>query len=747
MSVYDDLKTGIAHSDLEIPDIGMEALVPLALPEFDDPNLNKDALIEGLMEDDSPYPEVRSAVANTDDPDIPVSTIRSWTLGIIFAVILPVRFLTSCFWSDSCVTITSVSITMVLAQSFVLMSILRSFVSYYLFRWNTWAKFTQLEIHRPSFLVIIKVLVTVMGGVGVQSAYATDIVAVQCAFYNQNYNFGYQWLVVTSTQLVGFSIGGIARRFLVQPPSMSKVNSAAACKGSQLFHCNHIPLNLNQLSYPIPPHTPPHHHVTTSSMFDTLGHGKFTTADRVFDTCTLLMDVPQFTNTWSSKFMLISSHGSYDNLGNAYNVMRILNADTTFNEDTYKAYSPLFISTIFAMTYGLLFALIMAMLTHCFLFYRKQIWTQVRCSMREQPDIHAHLMSWYKQVSEWWYACIFFFMFAFSVITITIWDTKFPVQYFILALVVSFFYVIPVGMIQAITNQQVGLNMVSELIIGYALPGRPIAMMMFKTWGYITMSQGKSLKHIISSHLFTHGPLALQFTADFKLGHYMKIPPRSMFWVQVIASAITGTSQLAVQAWMFSNIPDICASDQKDGFICPRTQVFGTASIIWGVIGPIRQFSKGQVYYGKFSLLFFFPVGFVCPIISWLISKCFPNSWIRYLNFPVIFAQTAFIPPASAVNYIPWGIVGFTFQYLIRCHHFSWWTKYNYVLSAALDSGIAITAVLIFFCLQYPKNGAIGENSILKWWGNTVFSNTEDAAGKPMLTLGDGEFFGPRTWS
>lgn len=54
----------------------------------------------------------------------------------------------------------------------------------------------------------------------------------------------------------------------------------------------------------------------------------------------------------------------------------------------------------------------------------------------------------------------------------------------------AFVYVIPIGMIQAITNQQVGLNVITELVIGYALPGRPIAMMMFKTWGYITMAQG-----------------------------------------------------------------------------------------------------------------------------------------------------------------------------------------------------------------------------------------------------------------
>jgi hypothetical protein len=41
---------------------------------------------------------------------------------------------------------------------------------------------------------------------------------------------------------------------------------------------------------------------------------------------------------------------------------------------------------------------------------------------------------------------------------------------------------------------------ITELIIGYVLPGKPIAMMLFKTWGYITMAQ------------------ALTFASDFKLG-------------------------------------------------------------------------------------------------------------------------------------------------------------------------------------------------------------------------------------
>ena len=65
-----------------------------------------------------------------------------------------------------------------------------------------------------------------------------------------------------------------------------------------------------------------------------------------------------------------------------------------------------------------------------------------------------------------------------------------------------------------------------------------------------------------------------------------------MFFCQVVATIIAGTVQLGVQAWMFTNIDGMCDADQADGFICPSTQVFGTASIIWGVIGPARQFSR-----------------------------------------------------------------------------------------------------------------------------------------------------------
>jgi hypothetical protein len=105
--------------------------------------------------------------------------------------------------------------------------------------------------------------------------------------------------------------------------------------------------------------------------------------------------------------MPISSRTSYTNTGGRYNVAKIINPDATFNQEAYEAYSPLFLSTTFAISYGLSFASITATLSHAFLYYRKQIWTQARRAMHEQPDVHARLMSRYPQVPEWWYAIIF----------------------------------------------------------------------------------------------------------------------------------------------------------------------------------------------------------------------------------------------------------------------------------------------------------------------------------------------------
>jgi hypothetical protein len=57
----------------------------LPIDDFDDPNIDPTAFVL----DESVYPEVRSAVANTDDPSMPSSTFRAWVVGVMWAIIIP----------------------------------------------------------------------------------------------------------------------------------------------------------------------------------------------------------------------------------------------------------------------------------------------------------------------------------------------------------------------------------------------------------------------------------------------------------------------------------------------------------------------------------------------------------------------------------------------------------------------------------------------------------------------------------
>ncbi|KAH9917728.1 OPT oligopeptide transporter [Fomitopsis serialis] len=701
--------------------------VPVA--EFDDPNIDFDAV--GL-EDDSPYPEVRSAVANTDDPDMPVNTIRAWCIGLCWSIILPGMNQFFFFRYPS------ITVTGVVAQ-------LLSFPIGRLWaRLMPRVKFFGMSLNPGPFTVKEHVLITIMATVGYSSAYATDIIAVQRVYYDQVYNFSYQWMVVMSTQLIGFSIGGICRRYLVQPPSMIWPTNLVTCA---LFNTLHSQQYVGMGNRAGISRERFFAYAFTASFCWYFFPGYIFQALSYFSwVCWIVPDnvvvnqlfgerrirlrvffwfvtpILYYTNTWYAKYMPMSSRTSYDNLGQAYNISRIITSTGTFNQTGYEHYSPLFLSTTFAISYGLSFASITSTIVHTVLYFRRQIWVQSRRSLSEQPDIHARLMNRYPQVPEWWYGAILGEWIGRHIVQLCIHAPRLSTG---LTCLSAFIYTVPCGMIQAITNQQIALNVIAELIIGYALPGKPIAMMLFKTWGYYSMFQ------------------ALQFTSDMKLGHYMKVPPRAMFWGQVIATLVAGTVQLGVQSWMFTNIPDICNLDQKDGFTCPSTQVFGTASFIWGVIGPARQFSNGQIYYG---LVFFFIMGAVCPLVSYAISLKWPNSIFKYVNFPVIFNGSQWIPPASALNYVPWTIVGFIFNYVIRRRHFSWWTKYNYILSAAMDSGVAIAVLVIYFTLQYPANGSIGNGTIQSWWGNTVYKRTMDAQSVTYFNITGIKPFGPKHW-
>jgi ABC-type antimicrobial peptide transport system permease subunit len=63
--------------------------------------------------------------------------------------------------------------------------------------------------------------------------------------------------------------------------------------------------------------------------------------------------------------------------------------------------------------------------------------------------------------------------------TVTAYPTNLTWWAFLLAVVISFGFSLPVGIIQAVTANQIGLNVLTEFVYGYIQPGRPLALMMY----------------------------------------------------------------------------------------------------------------------------------------------------------------------------------------------------------------------------------------------------------------------------
>ncbi|KAK3333123.1 OPT family small oligopeptide transporter [Cercophora scortea] len=728
----------------------------------------KHADADAAAEEDSPYPEVRAAVRNYDE-DLPCNTVRAWTIGLSLI-----------FLGASMNTLFSLR-----SPSIGLGALIAQIVAWPM--GHGWAKvmptrqFNTLglrwSLNPGPFNIKEHSIIVVMASVSFSVAYATDIILAQVVFYKQDFGLLFQLLLTISTQSLGYGIAGMMRKFLVYPASMIwPGNLVAVTLMNAMYEKNEkkdptiiggsmpryrwfaiitgcsfvyyfIPGYLAQFlsSFSFMTWIAPQNPVINQLFGYTTGlsllpitfdwtqisgfvgsplippwHAIANTLIGVVFFFIFLASVLHYSGTWYAEFLPMSDSSTYDNTGAHYNVSRILSPEFTLDVKAYEEYSPLFLSTTFALSYGLSFAAIASLIVYTYLHHGQTIWRQYKNSTTEKPDIHMKLMRKYKEAPTWWYMSLFVIMLALGFVTILGWPTNMTWWAFLLAVFISFVFSLPIGIIQAVTNNQIGLNVVTEFVYGYIQPGRPLALMIFKTFGYITMSQ------------------ALTFVSDLKFGHYMKIPPRTMFMAQVVATTFSCFIQIMALNYALRTIPDVCTPWQPEHFTCPGGRVFFSASVIWGLIGPARMFSPGQIYSGLFI---FFLIGAVVPVIIYFAAKRYPKSPVKFLMAPLIFGGAGSIPPATPLNYLSWGIVGFVFQYLIRNRHFAWWSRLNFLTSSGLDLGLALATLLIFFAFTL--------NSIdpPAWWGNDIVTSTMDAQGTAIQRFVEvGKTFGPSVW-
>ncbi|WCJ32636.1 oligopeptide transporter [Euphorbia peplus] len=701
-----------------------------------------DASASTVLDENSPIEQVSLTVPATDDSSLPTITFRMWSLGSVACILL--SFLNQFFWyRREPLTITSISAQIAVVPLGHLMA--ATITDKVFFRGKRW----EFSLNPGPFNVKEHVLITIFANAGAGNVYAIHIVSAVKIFYKKELSFFVAFLVVITTQVLGFGWAGVFRRYLVEPAAMWWPQNlvqvslfralhekeerrrgrltrnqffivAFVCSFAYYVFPGYLLEKLTSLSWIcwIFPASVLAHQLgsglhglgigsigldwaTVSSYIGSpMASPWFATANVAAGFALIMYvitPIAYWLNIYKAKTFPMFSDGLFTSSGQKYNISAIIDPNFHIDMNMYDQEGPLYLSTNFAMIYGTNFACLAATIVHVSLFHGRDIWQLSKSVFQEKKmDVHTKLMRKYERVPEWWFLLILVLTIAATIFTCEYYNNQLQLPWWgvLLACALALFFTLPIGIITATTNQTPGLNVITEYTIGYLYPGFPVANICFKVYGYISMKQ------------------AIAFLQDFKLGHYMKIPPKAMFMAQVVGTMISAIVHLTTSWWLMGSIPDICDRELLPAgspWTCPGDHVFYDASVIWGLIGPRRIFGD-LGYYSAIN--WFFLGGAIAPLLVWILHKSYPKKdWIRLISMPLILSATLNMPPATSVNYITWILVGFGSGFIVYRYYKEWWIRNNYVLSGALDAGLAFMAVLLHFCLGM-------KDVSLDWWGN-----------------------------
>lgn len=237
-----------------------------------------------------------------------------------------------------------------------------------------------------------------------------------------------------------------------------------------------------------------------------------------------------FSNYKWSGYLPPNSSGIFDNTGARYNIS-LVQHQGVLNETAYQEYSPAFYSAGNILLYGAFFTFYPLTFVFIILDFWKPIWRSykqmssaawmqikrvfrsvglaisslAKGNIRESAshiyhmmddessvydgldDPFTEMMRKYPEVPDWWFLIIALVSFIFAIIILTVYpELSTPVWTIFFVVALNLVFLIPMTYLFAIAGTTEGLNVITELVVGYALPGHPEALMFVKAYGYVS---------------------------------------------------------------------------------------------------------------------------------------------------------------------------------------------------------------------------------------------------------------------
>ena len=437
-----------------------------------------------------------------------------------------------------------------------------------------------------------------------------------------------------------------------------------------------------------------------------------------------------YTNSYWAAYTPINSNEAFNNKGELYNVTQISDGKGGVNLEAYKNYGPPYFSGANVFGQGAWFA--WYPLT---LFYvsiknmdalrktAKDMWQSIRhgASIWDgNQDAHSRMMSKYKEVPDWWFGCILLVSGAFGIAALKSWPTETPWWIVPVVMILSGVFLIPSAILMAGANIQMGFNVLFQLLAGVWFAGNAEAQIIVVAFGSNFNQQADT------------------YISDQKIAHYAKLPPRAVFRGQMLAAFLNTFIFIGMLNWMVDNFDNgtLCQWNNANHFVCTDAVLVFASAIEYGAFGVKNMFKLYPIMPWCFLIGSVIGIGWGVahrygPALRescrrrW--SEASFATWNRYLFSPL--GKMATFDPAvtwsgalnwtggNNLSYATNGIyISFIFMYYIKRRYNGWWEKYNYILEAGFDVGVAISGIIQTLALSFGANVAIN------WWGNSVSS-------------------------
>lgn len=251
------------------------------------------------------------------------------------------------------------------------------------------------------------------------------------------------------------------------------------------------------------------------------------------------------SNTWFTAYLPIQNPDTFDHFGQKYNVSRILDSHGRLDEKKLSEYSYPYMAASQVQLYMFSFAEYSAIIFYAAIIQGKTIWhgmkatwTNLRIPYLKEglddsgqlyADVHYRLMKNYKEgkcfqflytlsiaplfltnkldlsVNNFWYLLILIASLGIGLYGLAAFPTETPLWVVVYGILMAAIFLVPTGIMLAMTGTTVTTNVIAEFIGGCIVPGNALAMNYFKTYGLMTLIQ------------------AFAFSSELKLGHYTKV--------------------------------------------------------------------------------------------------------------------------------------------------------------------------------------------------------------------------------